>query len=283
MTYFCDEESHPLPELISAGTFIGEAGWRHDRRVINSYEIICMTQGVLPIQIGDDRYMAGPGTFLLVPPLVEHQGFRPIGGGLKFDWFHFSLAGLHLADQPGSGDGVPDRPSILLPGYSGELVMDRIHVITNQLLDVYEMGGDQEYLNCILACILHEVTMQTRRTFREQPMDPHGLQPVHDWIRIHALGPISLEQIADYFNYNKSYLSRIYKKRFGINISREIERFRMEAAKSLLVETDDTVDEIGSIVGYNDAKYFMKTFKRNTGITPTRYRRTFNQRHFNSH
>lgn len=36
----------------------------------------------------------------------------------------------------------------------------------------------------------------------------------------------------------------------------------MEAAKSLLVETDDTVEGIGTIVRYKDDKYFMKVFKR---------------------
>lgn len=103
------------------------------------------------------------------------------------------------------------------------------------------------------------------------------------WIRIHALGPISLSRIANYFNYNKSYLSRKYRQKFGITIFQEIERFGMEAAKSLLVETDDTVESTGAIVGHKDDKYFTKVFKRSTGISPTHYRRTFHQRHFNSH
>lgn len=57
----------------------------------------------------------------------------------------------------------------------------------------------------------------------------------------------------------------------------------MEAAKSLLVETDDTVEGIGTIVRYKDDEYFMKVFKRSSGISHTRHRRTFHQRHFNSH
>ena len=283
MTLFYDQESHPQPELVSAGTFIGDPGWQHSRRIISTFEIICNIQGILPLQIGDTRYMVGPGTFLIVPPDLEHQGFRTITESLKFDWMHFKLPGLNPIEGTGDDPRASETASILLPAYSENLLMDRITVITNQLLDVYQMHGDQRYLNAILACVLYEVTMQTRQLLHTQSMNLHELQPVRDWIRIHALGPISLGQIANYFNYNKSYLSRKYRQKFGITISQEIERFRMEAAKSLLVETDDTVESIGAIVGYKDDKYFMKVFKRSTGISPTRYRRTFHQRHFNSH
>lgn len=283
MTLFYDQESQPQPELVSAGTFIGDPGWQHSRRVIRTFEIICNIQGILPLQIGDTRYMVGPSTFLIVPPNLEHRGFRAITESLRFDWMHFNLPGLTPVRGNSDDPEADEASSILLPAYSEHLFMDRITVITNQLLDVYQMHGDQHYLNAILACVLYEVTMQAKQLLHTPSMNIHELQPVRDWIRIHALGPISLSQIADYFSYNKSYLSRKYRQKFGITISQEIERFRMEAAKSLLVETDDTVEGIGAIVGYKDDKYFMKVFKRNTGISPTRYRRTFHQRHFNSH
>ena len=192
MTLFFDQVSQPQPELVSAGTFIGEPGWQHSRRIISTFEIICNIQGILPLQIGDTRYMVGPGTFLIVPPDLEHQGFRTITESLKFDWMHFKLPGLNPIEGTGDDPRASETASILLPVYSENLLMDRITVITNQLLDVYQMHGDQRYLNAILACVLYEVTMQTRQLLHTQSMNLHELQPVRDWIRIHALGPISL-------------------------------------------------------------------------------------------
>ena len=101
MTLFYDQDSQPQPELVSAGTFIGDPGWQHSRRIISTFEIICNIQGMLPLQIGDTRYMVGPGTFLIVPPDLEHRGFRTITESLKFDWMHFSLPGLTPVEGTG--------------------------------------------------------------------------------------------------------------------------------------------------------------------------------------
>ena len=237
----------------------------------------------MPLQIDDTRYILGPGTFLIVPPNQKHRRFRAITDSLGFDWIHFNLPGLTPVRGTVENPEADEASSILLPAYIENLLMDRVTVIFNQLLDVYQMHGDQHYLNAILACVLYEVTMQAKQLLHTLSMNIHELQPVRDRIHIHALGPISLSQIADYFNYNKSYLSCKYRQKLVITISQETERFRMEAAKSLLVETDDTVEGIGAIVGYKDDKYFMKVFKRSSGISPTRHRRTFHQRHFNSH
>ncbi|WP_156789829.1 helix-turn-helix domain-containing protein [Coriobacterium glomerans] len=259
---------------------MGKKGWCHERRVIDSYEIICPICGALPLQIGNSRYLAGQGSFLIVPPGIEHSGFQPIETTLRFDWFHFILADLHaLHDEADIARQA--AYTLVLPEYSDELLIDRVSVLTNQLLDIYQRKVPQLYLDSILSCILHEVSVQTKQLAWSQAMQQHELQPVREWIRINALGQITLDQIADYFNYNKSYLSRAYKKKFGINITKEIERFRMDAAKAMLVESDDNIKAVSKAVGYSDARYFMKVFKRSCGMTPTRYRSTFHQRHFN--
>lgn len=283
MTFYYSNAETVAPTFVSAGTFIGSAGWTHAHRIIDTYEIICPIRGALPLQIGATQYLARPGTFMIVPPFTEHMGFRPITTALQFDWFHFTLPELAICNASGVSTDDLGAYSLLLPDYSDKLMIDRVYVLTNQLLDINQLKCDRRYRNSLVASILFEVTYQQKQLLQTQQLTHHELQPIHDWIRIHALEPIGLEQIANYFNYNKSYLSRIYKARFHMNITQEIERFRMEAAKSLLVETTKTIDEIAGLVGYNDAKYFMKIFKRSTGITPTRYRVTFHQRHFNRH
>jgi AraC family transcriptional regulator, transcriptional activator of pobA len=48
---------------------------------------------------------------------------------------------------------------------------------------------------------------------------------------------------------------------------------RMAQARRLLVESDLTVEEIGRTVGYADPAYFVRSFRRNHGATPLRWRR----------
>lgn len=97
--------------------------------------------------------MAGPGTFLIVPPDLEHQGFRAITDSLRFDWMHFNLPGLTPVRGTGDDPEADEASSTLLPAYRENLLMDRITVI-NQFLDVYQMHGNQHYVNTILACVL---------------------------------------------------------------------------------------------------------------------------------
>lgn len=76
-------------------------------------------------------------------------------------------------------------------------------------------------------------------------------------------------------------MSRIYKENTGIGISEQIIKFRLKHAKELLTETDMSIVEIASEVGYEDAKYFMRLFKKYVNVTPTEYRKTFYCKHYN--
>ena len=54
-----------------------------------------------------------------------------------------------------------------------------------------------------------------------------------------------------------------------------VQRLRIEDAKRRLERTDASADEIGWKVGYEDAAFFRRLFKRVTGMTPGAYRRRF--------
>ena len=65
---------------------------------------------------------------------------------------------------------------------------------------------------------------------------------------------------------------RIYQKAFGVSCASDIHRSKLEHAKFLLLHTSDTLQEIAGKCGY-DYSHFMRTFKKEFGMTPTEYRR----------
>ena len=73
--------------------------------------------------------------------------------------------------------------------------------------------------------------------------------------------------------YSPKYFSRVFKERYGITVSEYIQKKRMEKGRELLEDTDCTVEEISSMVGYCDATHFYKYFKRFYGITPKEHRK----------
>ncbi len=84
---------------------------------------------------------------------------------------------------------------------------------------------------------------------------------------------ISLDEIAEALHANRSYLSRLYKNKTGINLFDAILYRRIEAAKEYLIHTDMKTYEISEAVGFEDAGYFSKMFKKKTGVSPKEYRK----------
>lgn len=83
---------------------------------------------------------------------------------------------------------------------------------------------------------------------------------------------ISLAMLAQLFYVSQPYLSKIFKQETGTNLNAYITEVRMQKAKYLLEETDKKVFEIAHMVGYEDANYFAKVYKKYTGILPSDYR-----------
>jgi YesN/AraC family two-component response regulator len=85
---------------------------------------------------------------------------------------------------------------------------------------------------------------------------------------------LSLTMLADHFHLTPPYLSAFFKKQNGVNLSEYIALYRIEVAKSLLVQTDMTIGEISRKVGYTNHIGFGRVFKKWQGITPGQYRET---------
>ena len=84
---------------------------------------------------------------------------------------------------------------------------------------------------------------------------------------------ITIEDMAEIVDLNPIYLGSLFKKEIGLNFSSYLIKVRIDAAKSLLVETNYTIAAIGSEVGYKDTRYFSQLFEKTVGIKPALYRK----------
>lgn len=83
---------------------------------------------------------------------------------------------------------------------------------------------------------------------------------------------LNVSSIADIFEMNSSYLSRLFKEQTGENLLSFINQYRVEKIKILLIETSLTLDEIGKRVGFINSVAVIRAFKKCEGITPTQYK-----------
>ena len=97
-----------------------------------------------------------------------------------------------------------------------------------------------------------------------------------------AFDDITVAKVAARFHYSPSYLTAMYRRVFGVGVAEQIIEYRIDRARELLSSTASSVADIAREVGYADPKYFMRVFKRRTGLTPGQYRDAFPARLYNT-
>ncbi|WP_312096305.1 response regulator [Niallia sp.] len=83
---------------------------------------------------------------------------------------------------------------------------------------------------------------------------------------------ITLDEISSYLFLNPSYFSRLFKKEVGETFVEYVTRMKINRAKELLEQTDESVGKICERLGYDNQSYFIKLFKTYAGTTPIEYR-----------
>jgi AraC family transcriptional regulator, transcriptional activator of pobA len=84
---------------------------------------------------------------------------------------------------------------------------------------------------------------------------------------------ISLRDVARAVSLSRGHLTTVVRRKTGRTVQEWIAERRMAEARRLLVETDLSVEEVGRRVGYVDAGYFVRSFRRTHGATPLAWRR----------
>ncbi|NLU42890.1 MAG: helix-turn-helix transcriptional regulator, partial [Firmicutes bacterium] len=79
------------------------------------------------------------------------------------------------------------------------------------------------------------------------------------------------EQVASAINISPGYLSTIFRQSTGTCFTDYVTGVKIDQAKRLLRETDYKVYEVSEMLGYQNAYYFSKVFKKIVGMTPSEY------------
>ena len=93
-----------------------------------------------------------------------------------------------------------------------------------------------------------------------------------EYIKNHYAEDIKLENVSKQIFITSGYLSILFKQTTGINFLDYLHRYRIQISKDLLKDVRHKVYEVAYMVGYQDEKYFSRTFKKFTGLSPRQYR-----------
>jgi two-component system, response regulator YesN len=157
------------------------------------------------------------------------------------------------------------------------------------LLVVKQMGGNEEELRQLLACLEEEYPVWTLPQLTEcflritgeaaQSIDilrkdrnKGDIERIKKYIDSHYADNMNLKNIAALFYMNPVYLGQLFRKTYGVYFNDYLLERRVEEAKKLLRQTDLRMYEIAERVGIKNANYFVSQFEKLVKLSPMEYR-----------
>ena len=123
---------------------------------------------------------------------------------------------------------------------------------------------------------------QRMRAIRRQNVYSQQVRRCMDYIDSHLQQPMTVRSLAGEVGLSPSYVSVLFMKETGVAVSEYIRRKRIETAKTLLEYTDFSCLDIAEYLCFSSDSHFSQLFHKYTGQTPTEYRKTHDQKHWES-
>jgi AraC-like DNA-binding protein len=253
----------------AGGLFISHGIGRHITRRFPSteHELIFVRSGSLHIREENERFEIGPNETILLSPGKLHAGTADYDADLQFYWIHFHCTSSLVQEE--------DRASALR-------VPKHCHVARPQVLEMYFRrylnDASEQRLSSLSASAL--MTLMLTELTVPDPVDATPASSpnivagrAYVYIQSHLHLPLTTSMVAQEMNCSAGYLSRVFRMVHGRTITDAIHSERILHAQKLIINTDLDIEAIAGESGFPSTSYFIKLFKRHTGMTPLAYRR----------
>jgi len=147
---------------------------------------------------------------------------------------------------------------------------------------------EEDFGNELALAVAREIVVYLKRSGGQMQYS----QPLHaqvdatprfdglvEWIRGNLQEEITLESLAERTHLSPRHFARKFKATFGLTPAEFVQELRLDEARWLLVNGDDSIGELAQTVGYGSDDTFRRAFERCFGIAPAEYRRRFSGAH----
>jgi AraC family transcriptional regulator len=211
---------------------------------------------------------------VFVPSGHEYRDWQEPGILTRVAYFYFDPAGLAINADLSLAE-LPFRPRLF---FDDSVLLD----VALKLTTLIEGAGPahRPYVEALGVVMAHELIRLHTGMPDAKPEVRGGLaawqeRTVTAYIEDHLAEPISLTTLAQLARLSPYHFCRAFKQSFGVPPHRFHISQRIERAKVLLEKPARSVTDIGLTVGFCEASSFTAAFRRETGLTPSSYRRSF--------
>lgn len=275
------------PTIHYAQTQTLPQGKLNKRRLYDS-EILYVNDGIAATEINNKRYVLNKGNLIFLAPGIYHQN-EVVSDQANFIGIHFSF--LEDSEIISEDNLVVNEQAVLHEKFTEEIIYPPFKSLSTEL--IYEPSNQciqlmfelvHEYnqrapgyeLICkgyMLQILTHLLRTQFTKRLEEKSVHSLSIRKLIQDIQNKPQLTWNNKELAKRMNVSEDYVSKLFKEIIGMTPTEFIASTRINLARKYLRETQLSIETIGEKVGYDDAHYFSRIFKRVEGISPRDYRK----------
>ncbi len=239
------------------------AEWKLAYSFFGQNKFYYIKDGGCKITIRGKEYEGVPGRWFFIPAGTPHSYSNDTTKPFSKFWIHFDM-------YPDNGVLFGD---INIPFYVDVKQPSKIDRLFRMITTECDKAANLFYRKAALLNLIAEYIHQASPDTEIGYSNDDDISRVVEYVNKNIEQNIKLEELAKICHLHPNHFIRTFKKKTGETPLYFVQRRKMEIAKRLIEETELSLGEIMSRVGFVDAAQFSKKFKRFYGRSPRDYRK----------
>ena len=235
--------------------------WVTAKQGFKDYDLWFITGGKGYIEYLGNKYELHEGKCFLLSPNIQYIAYHDIADMLSVIHIHFDFVKNGMKAYPfGVIDSNTGSANLIIQAL--EYVMFLYNIKDYQRAYIWfkavlcDLFGECASANDGIDKGIHEVIYSICRVIGNSVNIPN------------------LAEFAEQYSYSVSYLGKMFTKITGMSYTDYVNHTKLNKAKVLLCSTNKSLSRIAEETGYYDVSYFSRQFKKNTGISPGKFRKS---------
>ncbi|GMK37284.1 putative HTH-type transcriptional regulator YisR [Paenibacillus sp. CCS19] len=280
-------DTPPLPHFYICGEQIINKDESHAARSnIGVFDLLIVLEGKLFIGEADRQWELKPWDMLILRPDAHHYSTAPSSEKTRFFWLHFQAGSRWFeVEEQSQEETLPlelsryqhfgNTYSLYIPKHWSIKNKDDVKREMSLLLTLNNKtsmtnGWEQQSAFQRLIRIVFQETQEMSASTSQLL-----IERVTEYLRNNYKDSITNEALAEEFHFHPVYITRSMQKHQGCTPLQYLMKVRIEQAKLLLINTDGSIADIASEVGFDSNTYFTRCFQKAENKTPREYRNQF--------
>lgn len=250
------------PRVEAADGFTG--GNVHPDRVMNQWVLVLVVRGERTFRLFGEDYQVGAGEFFLLPPYVRHSGVRL--DEHQAYYAHFQAEGIHVPPPKRL-----DMDRVLLPLH-GRVPRDlpclqlMEYVVSHRSPPFFS----EKFLSSQIQAVLYQLSLASQKELLWSKPENTLAYQILQFIEGNKCRQLHKQDYALAFGKSYGWLNDTFRSVYGVTVKQMQVALRVEQAKRML-SSGCSIAQTSKDCGFNDYFYFLKVFKKKTGMTPSEY------------